>query len=252
MKKIVVTLSIFTILVFTTSFVQAADVATPSATGVIDKLKQIEMLKEKIATKVAQLRENEKSGVSGKVKSVGDTTITLTTKTGEKTVSFLEDTIFFKMTDGVKSDPLDYKQAKNLKEGDTLAVLGYFDSSHNTFSAKYVYLSTSPTHLMGKIADIDKANYTITATDTAGNTLVDIETYTKMYTYNTKTGLVRAGFSKFRTSDLVHIFATANPKEENRASALKIIDLTFGNQITSTPSATPSRESSISATPTEK
>lgn len=223
--------------------------ASPSATTIIDKLKQIEALKEKIATKVAQLREQEKGGANGIIKSIGNNTITLTTASGEQTISYSEDTIFFKLTDGVKSDPIDWKQSKKLKSGDQIAVLGYFDSTHSTLSAKYIYLyNTASLHLIGKIADIDKSNYTITVKEPKGNTLVDIETYTKVFSYSKKTGLARGGFSKFIDNDLVHIFATANPKEDNRVSAVKIISLTFGNspaiipaisEEKSTPSATP-------------
>lgn len=224
-------------------------IITPSATTIIDKLKQIEALKEKIATKVAQLREQEKGGASGTIKSIGNNTITLTTTSSEQTISFSEDTIFFKLTDGVKSDPIDWKQSKKLKSGDRIAVLGYFDSQHSTLSAKYIYLYTMPLHLIGKIADIDKSNYTITVKEPKGNTLIDIETYTKVFAYSKKTGLVRGGFSKFSDNDLVHIFAIANPKEDNRVSALKIISFTFGGNTSPTP--TEGKEASPTAKPTK-
>lgn len=226
--------------------------ASPSVTTFIDKLKQIELLKEKIATKVTQIRQNEKSGVGGTIKSLGDTTITLTTLSKEQTVSYSEDTIFFKMTDAGKSDPLDVKQAKKLKIGDELAILGYFDTAHTSFSAKYIYMFASPQTVFGKIADKDTANYTITVTTPKGNMLVDIETYTKIWSYTKKGGLARGGFSKLKQNDTVHVFATANPKEDNRFSANKIISLNFES---ATPSATPtasSDETSPSAAPKNK
>ncbi|MBI3379249.1 hypothetical protein HY029_00680 [Candidatus Gottesmanbacteria bacterium] len=245
MKKIIFIVIIFAVLILNSSIVQAitstptpSDSPTPTITTFIDKLKQIEILKEKIATKVAEIRQTEKSGLNGTIKSVADTSITLTTKSTDQVISYSEDTIFFKMTDGVKSEPLDYKQAKKLKSGDQLAILGYFDSSHSTFSAKYVYMTVTPLHLIGKIADMDKTNYTITVNEPKGNTLVDIETYTKIYSFTKKAGLVKSGFSKLKENDVVHIFATTNPKEETRASASKIVSLAFGEMV-STPSATP-------------
>lgn len=227
------------------------DRITPSpSTTLIDKLKQIEILKEKVATKAAELRENNKGATSGSVKSINDTSITLTTKKGEQTVSYAEDTVFFNMTDGNKSDPLDVKQAKKLKKNDQIAVLGYYDSSHTTLAAKYIYIVSIPLHIIGKIADKDTTNYTVTVKDAQGSSVIDIETYTKIYSYTKKSGLGRGGFSKLAENDVVHIFATPNPKEINRASALKIISFAF-----TLPTVTPApseKISSPSATPKSK
>lgn len=227
--------------------------SNPSVTTIIDKLKQIEVLKEKIATKVAELRQNEKSGVWGTVQSVKDTTITLSSETSQKEISYSEDTIFFKMKDGQKGEPLDAKKAMKLKNGDQIAVLGYFDSSHSNFSAKYIYIEGKPVplRLLGKIADIDKTNYTVTVNTLSDNTLVDIETYTKIYTYNKNTGLAKAGFSRLKQGDTVHIFATAGDQEEGRVSADKLISLTFGINPTVSPTVTV-KTSSPSPQPTVK
>lgn len=232
----IIIITVITFIASASGSVAAVPDSTPSATTFIDKLKQIEVLKEKIATKVAQLRENDKGGGSGTIKSLGNSTLTLTTKNGEQTFSYSDDTVFFKMTDGSKSDALDASYAKKLKVGDQIAILGYYDSNHTTLAAKYIYVVTIPLHIIGKIADIDKGNFTITVKEAKGNTLIDIETYTKIYSYSKKTGLGRGGFSKLSENDAVHIFATPNPKED-RASAVKIITFAYGT--TATPSATP-------------
>lgn len=250
MKKLIV-LFIILLFIFTTNTHAAAVItATPSATTFIDKLKQIEILKEKIATKVAELRKIEKGGILGTVKSSNDTSITITSKSKELTISYAEDTVFFKMHDGVKSDPLDSKQAKKLKPGEQIVALGYYDSSGTSLSTKYIYIYNPGVHIIGKIADKDLGNYTITVKEPKGNTLVDIETYTKIYTYNKKTGFGRGGFSKLKENDVVHIFATLNPKEENRVSATKIVSFTFSPL--TTPSPTTEKEASPTAKPTGK
>ena len=245
MKKLILTF--FTILFFSTSAVQAA---TPSATTFIDKLKQIEILKEKIATKVAELRKIEKGGIFGAVKSVSDTSITITSKSKELTISYAEDTVFFKMNDGIKSDPLDSKQAKKLKPGEQIVALGYYDSTGTSLSTKYIYIYNPGVHIIGKIADKDRENYTITVKEPKGNTLVDIETYTKIYSFNKKTGLGRSGFSKLTQNDVVHLYASPNQKEENRVSAAKITSFTFGGNTSPTP--TKEKEASPTAKPTGK
>lgn len=240
MKKII--LILFTILFIASPPVQGAtpsptitDIAISPTITIIDKLKKIELLKEKIATKVAELRKMEKGGVFGEVKSVNETSIAITSKSKELNVSYAEDTVFFNMTDGVKSDPLDSKQAKKLKPGEYIAALGYFDSTGSSLSTKYIYIYKPRVRITGKIADKDTSNYTISVKGLTGNTLVDIETYTKIYTYSKKAGLVKGGFTKLKENDIVHIFATANPKEDNRYSGSKIISLSIGGNASPTP-----------------
>lgn len=211
---------------------------TPSATTFINKLKQIETLKEKIATKVAQLRESEKGAAGGTIKSLGDTNITLATKNGDKTYSYSDDTVFFDMRDGEKGEPQPVSFAKKLKVGFRIVIFGYYDTNRTTLSAKYIYVVSNPVHLVGKIADIDKSNYTITVKEAQGNTLVDIETYTRISLFSKKTGIVRSGFSKLSENNTVHIFASPNPKDENRVSALKILALSFANTSAVSPTAT--------------
>lgn len=223
---------------------------TPTVTTIIDKLKQIEILKEKIATKVAQLRENEKGAISGTIATIDGNKITLTTKSGQSTISYSEDTVFFTMTEGKKSDPQDASFAEKFKTGDLLAAFGYFESSRTTLSIKYIYLVTQPLHFIGKIADKDQSNFTITVVNPSGNTLTDIEKYTKIYLFDKKNGLVKSGFSKLAENDIVHIFATASLSEENRVSALKIISFTFGNS--PTPTSTIEKEATPAAKPTGK
>lgn len=228
-----------------------AEVEISPTITTIDKLKKIEILKEKIATKVAELRKMEKGGVFGEVKSVNENSITITSKSKDLNVSIAEDTIFFNLKDGVKSDPLDNKQANKLKPGNQIAALGYFDSTGTSLSTKYIYVYTPRVRITGKIADKDQANYTITVKGSLGNTLVDIETYTKIYTYSKKDGLVKGGFSKLKENDIVHIFATANPKEDNRYSGNKIISLAIGSN-TSLPTPTEEKEASPTAKPAGK
>lgn len=246
MKKLKVIVTVLLFIFTANTHTAAAITATPSATTFLDKLKQIEVLKEKIATKVAELRKIEKGGIYGAVKSVGDTSITITSKSKEQIISYGEDTVFFKMNAGIKSDPIDSKQAKKLKPGEQIVALGYYESAGTLFSTKYIYIYSPSIHIIGKIADKDQENFTVTVKELKGNTLVDIETYTKMFLFNKKTGLARSGFSKLVQNNIVHLYAIANQKEENRVSAAKIISFTFG------PNTSPTPTEEKEATPTAK
>lgn len=237
---IITIITVITIIFSPREFVFAATpsatlkVATPSATTIIDKLKKIEILKEKIATKVAQLREEEKGALFGPIKTINNNSIILSIKQSEQTFSYSEDTIFFRITNGAKGNPLDFREAKKLKENDQVAALGYFDTSHSLLAAKYAYIVRNPIHLTGKIAQRDPNNFTITVKAPQGNIVVDIETYTKIFTFNSKTGLGKGGFTKLKEGDVVHIFATPNVKEENRVIGNKIISLSFSTSPTPT------------------
>lgn len=226
-------------MVFTLAFANvslAASPATPSST-VIDKLKQIEILKEKIATKVAEIRAKEKGGAVGIVKSKMESKLNINTKTSDITIDYLDDTIFYNVSDTGKVST----NSSKIKEGDRIVAFGYFDDKKTTLTAKYIYLTPLTIHLIGKIADMDKTNYTITVKEAQGNMLVDIETYTKTYSL-TAGKLAKTGFSKLKAGDIVHINGIPNTKEENRLSATRIISPVFSQ---------PATTSILSPTPNE-
>ncbi|MBI5451855.1 hypothetical protein HY945_00145 [Candidatus Gottesmanbacteria bacterium] len=197
-------------------------VSSPSST-IIDKLKKIELLKEKIATKVAEIRASEKAAVSGLVTKFDKSKLTVKARFGDITVTYMEDTIFYSFTDSGKTEG----SAAKIKEDSQIAAFGYFDETKTNLSAKYVYLYQPSIHLIGKIADMDKGNYTITVKEPQGTTLVDIETYSKIYILTADKKLAKGGFSKLKIGDMAHIEGNPNSKEENRISSTRIISLSF-------------------------
>jgi hypothetical protein len=218
------------------------EAASPSATGnddVINKLRQIETLKDKIATKVAQLREQDKTAISGVIKEIqaDKKNIILSTKKEERVIAYDDDTLVYKLSSGTKSEFSVTKLAKDV----AISVFGYNNEDKSILSAKYIYQKQVPfIRIVGKIADIDKQNYTITIHTKEGNMLVDIESYSKITSFPAlgKAG-VKIGFSKLTIGDMTHILATANPKEDNRFSAQQLIVLPPPALIsTATPPAT--------------
>jgi hypothetical protein len=216
---------------------------TPTISA-IDKLKKIEILKEKIATKVAEIREKEKRGVGGKIKSLTNSSIVLSIKAEKEiNISYSEDTVFYMATDSGKTEVSNNK----LKEGESVTVFGYYDLTKDLLSAKYIYFNQKKERLIGKIANIDKTNYTVTIKLPQEEILADIETYSKLYTLN-KDKLVKSGFSKLKIGDFVILHATPNPKEENKYSVLRLFHFSFLS-ITPTPTNPSEKESSPSSLP---
>lgn len=220
----------------------ASATASPS-NDAIEKLKQIEQLKEKIATKVAEIREKDKRAVSGMVKKITGTSFLIADRKGnEYTISYSDDTTFYTVTVGEKKET----SAKKIKEDDTISVFGYIATDKTTLSAKYVYQETFLKHIIGKIVDIDKTNFTITVKDKEGNQAVDIESFTKMTVYTKNKGKQKGGFSKFTIGDSIHVAGKVSQTDAEKLAANLVLTLPFSQSPSpsisplTSPSASPS------------
>lgn len=229
---------------------KSARVTPTPEENLLDKLKQIKILKEKIATKVAQLREQEMAAIAGTVQSIGEDTMTISSIKGERTITLSEDVQVFLLSQGSRKE----STADTIKEGNTIAAIGYVESAKQTLVASYIYIQNrSLSHFVGKIADIDRTNFTVTVKSKQQELLVDIEKNTRTTIYDPKQdALIRSGFSKLSVGNVVHVAATPNAKEENRFSAIRIaaLNFDFGDQPAAT--ATPTKAASRSTTPTKK
>lgn len=222
-----------------------AKTLTPTAapSDIINKLKQIQILKEKIATKVAEIREKEKRAYSGVVKTIDQSAIIISKNGIDKTASLSEDTLFYNLTKDGKTEIA----GKSIKVGSFISVFGYTSEGNSQMAVKYIFSQTSPILIIGKIADMDKENYTLTVRERQGNQLVDIETYTKNFVFTKERGKQKIGFSKLKIGDTVHVVGTANIKEANRVTAGSLLVLPFTPQTTLSP--TPAKEATASTTP---
>ena len=199
-----------------------------------NKIRQIELLKEKIATKVAQIRDEEKGAFLGAVKSVENNSVVLTGERGEMKFSFSDDTLFFKIENNQKKE---WTEAK-LKADDYISVFGYYNESRELFPAKYIFLQEKLIRIYGKVADLDKSEYTLKIRARDGEKTIDFETYTVTSQLVTGRGSQKGGFSKFAIGDTVSIIGTINPKADERYSALRILHLPVS--VSPTPAASPS------------
>lgn len=216
-----------------------AQTASATATPADEKSQQIEDLKDRLATKVAELRQSKRMAAYGTIKSISISTFVVETKTKDLKIELTDDLTVFQMLKGKRSE----LNTDNLEKGDIVTVFGEYDTTLELLQAKVVFIeSTKPIQIMGTVKETDKKEYTITveATDKTTYT-VDFETTTKTNLWNGTT-LEKGGFSSFITGDVVFITGTAVPKKENRLSATRITDIPSqvrGAITTATPSATP-------------
>lgn len=212
----------------------------------IEKLKQIEELKEKIATKVAEIRDREKGAIMGNVKQIQNSTITLTTKSGDKIFNYQDDTLFYSLKNNTKTET----DSNKLKEGNNISVFGYYNETKDTFSAKFIYLQDQPVRIAGKVADIDKQSFTVTIKDREGQKIIDIEKFTKTSSLTKGQGLQKYGFSKIKIGDMGFVVGAKNSKEENRFTASRLIIIPIKLPITPTLTSTPKPSPTLKNSPT--
>jgi len=254
MKKFFLILTLSVLLISYPKSVWAVTDSTDSATTAAssptpvkdqDRLSKINLLKDKIASKVAELRNKEKEALYGPIKALTDTIITLTTVKGDVKAVVDEDTLMYKLSGGKEVISL-----KKLKEKDKVVVIGTGDNLSSDFIAKVVYLDNPSTHISGEVTDTNREEGTLSLkTDNGDTWIVDIETYSKTNTVGTDYSLQKSGFSKIKIGDRMHVRGSLNDKESNRLTANRILNLETPGETKSTPTAVTTPTSSPTPSP---
>ena len=245
MKKIITLLSAAMLLFFVLSgnrflFLTSAQTITTSTTNSKIKLtstptptkqaapttevdKNIKLLKEKIATKVAELRKENKTVIIGYI-ATHDKESLIVKSNDNKTHKITVDETITELYSLSKKKPTKIKIA-NLKVGDYVVVSGI--QIDDFMSANIIYVDKEYGVLAGKVTDIDSKEFSIQAlaTDKDQYTL-DVESTTKqaIYTVNTNS-IQKAGFSKIKVGDTIHFVVekTNDKKTTIRAPAIRLL-----------------------------
>jgi hypothetical protein len=211
--------------------------ASPTATAVPVKNKQVEDLKERLATKVAQLRQTERRAIYGTVKATTISTFTIETTSKDVKIELTDDIKVFQMLKGKRTA----LTTEDVAKGDVVSVFGDWDTAVEVLKAKVIFIHNSNetmTRVFGTITESKKSDYTITIESKDGKTyVIDFETATKTSVWSKDKGIEKGGFSKLIAADTIVVVGTPVPKKENRISAMRI--LTLGNLTGEKPSATP-------------
>ncbi len=220
MKKLL-TIFILTIISLL-SFKGVADSATPIATPTDSSLsEQINSLKSRIASKVAQLKLVEKRGIIGKVSDVSANQITITNTHG--------DTVFIDVDELTKFSSPGSKGSfgiSDITKDSTLGILGLYNKESRRILARFVTSLDLPRFIHASVAATDANNFTIDVVDNDKNQIsIDVGTTTKTFSYTKSTGLIRSGFSKIKTDGNLIIIGFADKKDKNKILADKIIIL---------------------------
>lgn len=225
--------------------VYAATIATPTATP--KETQDLEALKDRLATKVAELRDIVKRAMHGTVKSVSVSSATIETKTKDVKIELADDITVTQLISGKRTT----LSIDDISKDDPITVFGSYDATLDLLKAQAIFIESTKIyeHLSGTVTEVDSKEFTIVIQTTEGrNMAIDIEKATKTNTWSQADGIAKGGFSKILVGDTVHIVGSLVPKKENQISALRILDI--GNLSGAAPTATiaPTPVASVSAT----
>ncbi len=193
--------------------------ASASPTVVVDK--DIQLLKDKIANKVSEIRKKNNKAISGFVLSNDGNKMKINNNAEENQVKF-DDTLtkYFKITGAQKKEI----KANDVKKNDYVIVSGVV--TDNIITANVVFIDENFLVDSGKITEVNKETFSIKVLASDKNTYnLDIETSTKQYMINIKTlSIETIGFSKLKEGDTVHFVVKKTGEEKNsNYSAKKIL-----------------------------
>lgn len=196
--------------------------ASSSPTIAVDK--DIQLLKDKIANKVMEIRKQNNRAVSGFVVSNDGNKMKLSNEGEVNQVKF-DDTLtkYFKIIGAQKKEI----KADDIKKNDYAIVSGVV--ADNVITANVVLIDENFLVDSGKVTEINKESFNIKVLTGDKNTYsLDIETFTKQFLINIKTlDLEKVGFNKIKEGDTVHFVVKkiGNPPAggNNNYSAIKIM-----------------------------
>lgn len=181
----------------------------------------IKLLKEKIATKVAQLGEKNKQVVTGIIDKKEADIVEI--KSEEKTFKVATDDLLTNIY-SINNNSLGKITREDLKKDDFIIVVGPLIG--NSINATNIYRDQPYIVGSGEIVEVNKKDYSLKViTQEKDEYLLDIETTTKQSILDIKTfNIEGSGFSKIKQGDTIH-FVFKKPKEEKftRASALRTL-----------------------------
>ena len=207
-------------------------------------------LKERIATKVAQLKLLKKKILIGKISTINESLLTLATKDGDRRVETDEDTTITQIA-GDKRRNINFSE---LKKDQSVVVSGNYIQEGDILTAKAIFAKETPIVILGKVEGVSIKEGTITLTRSVDNQTIvfDIEIFTKINTVDKTNKITKIGLSKIPVGNTTLVVTTTTTKGEVITYTANRI-LVFPQLVPSPPTPSPTiyPTASPSATPTK-
>ena len=213
----------FILIIFFTGFLfltKSINALTPTPTPDNVLNEQINDLKNRIASKVAQLKLVEKRGIIATVQEVSDTQITVSNEQGGNSFIDVDELTKFSSPDAKGSFGI-----SDITKGDKIGALGLYNKESRRLLARFINVLDLPEIVYGHVSFVDKNNYTVTiTTDINTEEVFDIETVTKTYLYSKTDGLTKSGFSKIEENQ--RVIGMGQKNKDKKITGDKIFILT--------------------------
>lgn len=217
MKKFLIILIFFFFSISLSSAGTAGAQSTSPTNATIEK--QINDLKSKIASKVAELNLVEKRGIAGSVSDHSDTQITLTDINGNTRIVDVDELTKF-------SSPSKSFGISDVKKGQMLSVLGLYNKQSKRILARDIEeISPFPKIIYGGVGLIDEDNFELTVVKENGlKVAIEVEDLTKTLIFSSGT-LSKSGFSKISESQAIIIIGFPDKQDPSKIIASRMIIL---------------------------
>lgn len=189
---------------------------TEESSGIQQKIND---LKERLATRVAELKSQNKKAFFGVIKQKNDETLTLLNKDTELEVLYSSDTTISTRSNKGKTTKAD---TKTLTVGSNAVAFGILDLDKKILTARSITIVDLPTTTVGTVVSVDNKEGTLTMTGEDGNIELDYEISTKCFIYE-KDSMKTCGLSKVNENDHVIARMLTDDKDLTKATALRIV-----------------------------
>jgi hypothetical protein len=184
----------------------------------VDLNKQIDDLKSKVASKVAELKLVEKRGFVGTVTDATGTQITV--EDINKNVRFVDVDEFTKFS---SPDSDGSFGISDIEKGSQVGILGLYNKESRRTLARFVNVIEFPQYIVGVVAEKDTKNFNLTVATESASIIISVETVSRIYSADEEGKLLKSGFSDIETSQNIIVSGFFDPKIKNTITAGRII-----------------------------
>ncbi len=221
--------------------------ATANAATVTEE-EQINKLKDRIASRVAELKLVERRGIIGTVTETSNIGLTLTDLQNNTRFVDVDELTKFASPSAKESFGI-----SDINKGDTIGALGLYNKQTRRLLARFIDVLSLPKVINGVISAKDTNNYTVTIiNNNQESLLIDIQTTTKTFSYTKSDGLIKSGFSKIKVGERIMVVGFTDQKDKTKIIPSRLIffpELAKNPQIVLLPTETPTETPEAKASP---
>lgn len=218
MKKILIIISLIIAIFITKSAYAATSASAPTTAAEKDSEEiQLDSLKSKIASRVAELNLVEKRGIAGTVEETSGTQIILIDIKGNKRYVDVDELTRFNSPDSNSFGISD------ITKGSVLGIIGLYNKQSKRIMAREIDVITLPKIIQGVILSLDNKKNIFEILGEKEKLTVDVATITKTFEYTKEEDLASSGFSKLAENQNVLAFGYLDENDKKLLLASKII-----------------------------